>query len=75
MAKLETEHNFVNKELLSPEEIEPGITPPQHLVIIPDGNRRWARERGLPASEGHKQGVRAAKDLMRVCRDFRKRGL
>ncbi len=26
---------------------------PQHLVIIPDGNRRWAREKGLRATMGH----------------------
>lgn len=70
MTKLETEHNFVNKELLSPQEIEPGIKLPKHLVIIPDGNRRWARKRGLPDVEGHRQGARAAKDLVRVCRDW-----
>lgn len=26
---------------------------PRHILIIPDGNRRWARERGLSASFGH----------------------
>lgn len=29
---------------------------PQHLGIIMDGNGRWAKLRGLPRSEGHKQG-------------------
>lgn len=29
----------------------------RHLAIIPDGNRRWARARGLPASEGHRAGI------------------
>jgi len=28
----------------------------QHIAIIPDGNRRWARQRGLPVEAGHKQG-------------------
>lgn len=28
-----------------------------HLGIIPDGNRRWAKERGLPTIEGHKKGI------------------
>src|SRR3989344_8788098 len=27
---------------------------PTHIAIIPDGNRRWARERGLPGFEGHR---------------------
>ncbi|MBQ2695651.1 di-trans,poly-cis-decaprenylcistransferase [Candidatus Saccharibacteria bacterium] len=29
----------------------------RHLGIIADGNRRWARERGLPTIEGHKKGL------------------
>lgn len=32
---------------------------PQHIAIIPDGNRRWAKERGLPVMQGHKHGVDA----------------
>lgn len=28
-----------------------------HLGIIADGNRRWAKERGLPTSEGHRTGL------------------
>ncbi len=59
-----------DKRLHSPQEIEPGITLPKHLVIIPDGNRHWANLRGLPPSEGHKEGVKTAKRLMRVCRDW-----
>jgi len=30
---------------------------PRHLAIIPDGNRRWARARGLAPSEGHRAGI------------------
>ena len=58
------------EELLSPQEIEPGIILPRHLVIIPDGDRRWAMEKGLPASEGHRQGAKAAERLIRVSRDW-----
>lgn len=29
---------------------------PRHLAIIMDGNGRWAKQRGLPRSEGHKKG-------------------
>lgn len=37
---------------------------PNHLVIIPDGNRRWAEERNLKAWEGHKQGIDQIKSLI-----------
>lgn len=30
---------------------------PRHVAIIMDGNRRWARERGLPIAEGYRRGV------------------
>jgi len=29
----------------------------KHIAVIPDGNRRWAREHGLPAFEGHRRGA------------------
>ena len=36
----------------------------RHLGIIADGNRRWARERGLPTIEGHKKGLDAVEKLI-----------
>src|SRR3989339_1813739 len=30
---------------------------PNHVAIILDGNRRWAKERGLPTFEGHRRGL------------------
>lgn len=38
---------------------------PEHLGLILDGNRRWARERGLPVIEGHRQGVKALKKVLK----------
>ena len=35
--------------------------PPRHIAIIMDGNRRWARARGLPRLMGHEAGVEAAR--------------
>lgn len=37
---------------------------PRHLGLILDGNRRWARERGLPVYEGHKAGYRNMERIM-----------
>lgn len=34
---------------------------PRHIGIIMDGNGRWASSRGLPRSEGHRQGVGAVR--------------
>ena len=41
-----------------------------HIAIIMDGNRRWAKERNLPSALGHKKGVDALKAAMRACDDF-----
>jgi len=32
---------------------------PRHVAVIMDGNGRWAKQRGLPRSAGHKQGAEA----------------
>lgn len=36
---------------------------PQHIGIILDGNRRWARKRNLPTFQGHKKGFDNLKDV------------
>jgi undecaprenyl diphosphate synthase len=36
---------------------------PRHLGLILDGNRRWAKNRGLPTLEGHQQGAEALKTV------------
>ncbi|TVQ74997.1 MAG: di-trans,poly-cis-decaprenylcistransferase [Chromatiaceae bacterium] len=40
---------------------------PRHVAIIMDGNGRWARSRLLPRTEGHRQGVNAARMAVRYC--------
>lgn len=37
---------------------------PQHIAIIMDGNGRWARRRGLPRLEGHRQGYKTLKAVV-----------
>ena len=36
----------------------------QHLGIIADGNRRWAKENDLPKIEGHKKGLKTIEELV-----------
>jgi undecaprenyl diphosphate synthase len=44
----------------------PRTAAPRHVAIIMDGNRRWARERGLPAIEGHRAGSAALRATARA---------
>ena len=40
--------------------------PPHHVAIIMDGNGRWARARGLPKIEGHRQGTEAVREAIQA---------
>jgi undecaprenyl diphosphate synthase len=40
---------------------------PQHIGFIPDGNRRWAVQRGLTKAEGYAAGIPPGFDLMERC--------
>ncbi len=39
----------------------------KHLAIIMDGNRRWAKQQGLPTYRGHQAGVLALEKTVRAC--------
>ena len=43
---------------------------PRHVAIIMDGNRRWAKERGFPAIEGHRRGMIALRHVTRAASDL-----
>ena len=43
---------------------------PKHIAIIMDGNRRWARERGLNVSDGHKRGAETLENIARYCNNI-----
>jgi undecaprenyl diphosphate synthase len=45
---------------------------PRHIAIVMDGNRRWARQRHLPAIAGHRAGVET---IRRTLRHARERGV
>jgi undecaprenyl diphosphate synthase len=40
---------------------------PQHVAIIMDGNGRWAKARGLPRAEGHRQGTENLRRILNAC--------
>ena len=42
---------------------------PQHVAIIMDGNRRWAKQFGLPAALGHAAGARRVRSIVQACSD------
>ncbi len=44
---------------------------PRHVGIIMDGNGRWARARGLPRIEGHKEGLKALERILEFNRYLR----
>ena len=43
---------------------------PAHIAIIMDGNGRWAKQRGLPRTEGHKAGTETARAVVTRCREL-----
>lgn len=42
---------------------------PSHVAIIPDGNRRWAKDHGLNPWEGHREGINNLEEILRVALD------
>ena len=40
---------------------------PGHIAIVPDGNGRWAESRGLPRSDGYRQGIRRVFEIADHC--------
>ncbi|ASS57516.1 isoprenyl transferase [Rhizobium beringeri] len=42
------------------------VTVPEHVAIIMDGNGRWAKQRGLPRTMGHRKGVEAVRETVRA---------
>ena len=53
--------------------MQPSLDPaalPQHVAVIMDGNRRWAKTRRLPVLMGHRAGVKAFRVVMETCREI-----
>ncbi len=61
-----------SKTIYSPEELSQ-INPlliPKHIAIIMDGNRRWAKQRGLPQMMGHWEGAETLTEILRAAVDL-----
>ena len=58
---------------LTPEELNSlGLKPetlPRHVAIVMDGNGRWAQQRGLPRSFGHRAGTERLREIIRFSSD------
>ena len=42
---------------------------PAHIAIIMDGNGRWAKQRNLPRTSGHKEGLEVAKNIVKAAKE------
>lgn len=42
-------------------------TVPRHIAVIMDGNRRWARDHGVPKAIGHARGAKRVRGLVEAC--------
>jgi undecaprenyl diphosphate synthase len=54
----------MHERRLVPEQI------PRHVAVIMDGNGRWAERRGLSRIEGHRQGLEAARAVVRAAHEI-----
>ena len=53
---------------MTPSNTENRPAPPRHIAIIMDGNGRWAKQRGLPRTAGHKAGAESFRNIANYCR-------
>ena len=61
-------HDQTNTDT-SPVAVKLGRSP-HHVAIIMDGNGRWAKQRGLPRSAGHRQGTENLRRILRAAVEF-----
>jgi undecaprenyl diphosphate synthase len=45
------------------------IETPRHVAIIMDGNRRWAKKRGLPKLVGHREGIKSIEKVLKAAKE------
>lgn len=60
----------ISSTTMSESSLPTGTKIPDHIAIVMDGNRRWARSRGLSTIEGHKAGYEAIRKLIDTARSW-----
>ena len=55
----------MRSEALRQETVD--LRPPRHVAVIMDGNRRWARSRGMPPAYGHRRGADTVRRTVEAC--------
>ena len=43
---------------------------PKHVALIPDGNRRWAKESGLEKHQGYEHGLNPGVEALRLAKQY-----
>ncbi|MFH1785540.1 MAG: polyprenyl diphosphate synthase [Candidatus Micrarchaeota archaeon] len=46
------------------------VTIPNHIAIVPDGNRRWSKKHKLTKHEGYAKGIQKIGDVLKWCKEF-----
>jgi undecaprenyl diphosphate synthase len=49
---------------------DPDLPIPRHIAVIMDGNGRWAKSRGKPRNEGHREGAKSVEAILEACGDI-----
>ncbi len=62
--------NAAQKPSTDPTPDSGGVVSPVHVAIIMDGNGRWAKARGLRRTDGHREGVEAARRAVEAAQDL-----
>lgn len=58
--QIESEDKVKQSEILSGGEL------PRHVAVIMDGNGRWAQQKGLMRTEGHREGIESVRDIVKA---------
>lgn len=62
--------SLISSKKAEPSDVQLPERVPKHIGLIMDGNGRWAKARGLPRTEGHRQGKENLRRILEACVEF-----